>query len=109
MKNGVEITYSAEPFKAEPGQINWLKWAILFGFWTFFSFLYANQIYFEMLHNPKMHHSWWRIAFWQLAAWYAWGALTPIILRLGKRFPFEGRVWYRDLLIHLIAGLVLAA
>jgi hypothetical protein len=34
---------------------HWLKWVILFGFSTSFSFLYANQIYFEMRHNPLMH------------------------------------------------------
>jgi two-component system, LytTR family, sensor kinase len=109
MKDPVHISFSPEEEGVPAARFNRLKWAILFAFWTFFSFLYANQIYFEMLHNPKMHHSWWRIAFWQLAAWYAWGALTPIILSLGKRFPFEGRAWYRDLFIHLIAGLVLAA
>jgi LytS/YehU family sensor histidine kinase len=90
-------------------RINWLKWAILFGFWTFFSFLYANQIYFEMLHNPRMHHSWWRIAFWQLLVWYSWGCLSPLILRLGRRFPCEGRAWLRGLLVHLSAGVMLSA
>jgi two-component system, LytTR family, sensor kinase len=108
MKDPVHISFSPEEESLPAARFNWLKWAILFAFWTFFSFLYANQIYFEMLHNPKMHHSWWRIAFWQLAAWYAWGALTPIILFLGKRFTLEGRTWYRVLLVHLIAGLVLA-
>jgi hypothetical protein len=33
---------------------HWLKWVILFGFSTLFSFLYANQIYFEMRHNQLM-------------------------------------------------------
>src|SRR5436309_1522471 len=109
MKNGVEITYSAEPFIPGRGKTNWLKWAILFGFWTFFSFLYANQIYFEMLHNPRMHHSWWRIAFWQLVVWYLWGGLTPLILRLGQRFPCEGPKWLKGLLVHLPAAILLAA
>ena len=109
MKNGVEITYSAEPFIPNRGKTNWLKWAILFGFWTFFSFLYANQIYFEMLHNPRMHHSWWRIAFWQLVVWYLWGGLTPLILRLGQRFPCEGPKWLKGLLVHLPAAILLAA
>lgn len=89
--------------------VNWLKWAILFGFWTLFSFLYANQIYFEMLHNPNMHHSWWRIAFWQLTVWYFWGCLSPLILNLGRKFPCEGRAWLKGLLIHLLAGVMLAA
>jgi hypothetical protein len=86
-----------------------LKWAILFGFCTFFSFLYANQIYFEMLHNPRMPHSWWRIAFWQLLAWHSWGCLSPLILKLGRRFPCEGPVWLRGLPVHLSAAVMLSA
>jgi signal transduction histidine kinase len=109
MKNAVQITYSAESGKPFEFKANWLKWAILFGFWTFFSFLYANQIYFEMLHNPRMHHSWWRIAFWQLLAWYSWGCLSPLILSLGRRFPCEGRAWLKGLLVHLSAAVMLAA
>jgi two-component system, LytTR family, sensor kinase len=109
MKNGVEITYSAEPWSFRHAQVNWLKWAILFGFWTFFSFLYANQIYFEMLHNPRMHHSWWRIVFWQLTVWYSWGFLTLPILSLGRRFPCEGPKWLKGLLVHLSSAIVLAA
>jgi two-component system LytT family sensor kinase len=109
MKNAVQITYSAESGKPPEVGINWLKWAILFGFWTFFSFLYANQIYFEMLHTPGMHHSWWRIAFWQLTVWYVWGVLSPLILSLGRKFPCEGRAWWRGLLVHLPSGVIIAA
>jgi len=89
--------------------INWPMWFIIFGFWTFFSFLYANQIYFEMLHNPNMHHSWWRIAFWQLVVWYLWGCLSPLILGLGRRFPVEGRAKLRGLAVHLLACVFFSA
>lgn len=109
MKNAVQITYSADASKPSEVRSNWLKWAILFGFWTFFSFLYANQIYFEMLHTPGMHHSWWRIAFWQITVWYIWGFLSPLILSLGRRFPCEGHAWWRGLLVHLSAGVMLSA
>jgi two-component sensor histidine kinase len=109
MKNGVEITYSAEAGVPPAARGGWLKWGVLFGFWTFFSFLYANQIYFEMLHNPRMHHSWWRIVFWQLTVWYIWGCLSPLILGLGRRFPCEGRSWLKGLPVHLSAGVLVAA
>jgi len=89
--------------------INWPMWLVIFGFWTFFSFLYANQIYFEMLHNPNMHHSWWRIAFWQLVVWYLWGFLSPLILRLGRRFPVEGRAKLTGLAVHFIACIFFSA
>lgn len=91
-----------------PG-ISWLKWVTIFGFWTLFSGLYANQIYFEMLHKPGMHHSWLRIAFWQLLVWYTWGCLSPLVLLLGRKFPLEASAWAKSLLIHLLAGLVFSA
>lgn len=101
-----QIQTSDNPLSA---RINWPMWLVIFGFWTFFSFLYANQIYFEMLHNPNMHHSWWRIAFWQLVVWYLWGFLSPLILSLGRRFPVEGRARLRGLVVHLIACVVFSA
>jgi two-component system LytT family sensor kinase len=109
MKNIGEITYSPESSRATWARSHWLKWAVIFGFWTFFSFLYANQIYFEMLHTPGMHHSWWRIAFWQLMVWYSWGCLSPLVLGLGKRFPCEGPSWWRGLLVHFAAGVIFSA
>ena len=52
MKKPIEINYNTESANAVGSRINLLKWGVLFGFWTLFSILYANQIYFEMLHTP---------------------------------------------------------
>src|SRR5687767_3693033 len=109
MKSARPTTETGDSTARPGGEINWLKWGVLFGFWTLFSFLYANQIYFEMLHTPGMHHSWWRIAFWQLTVWYVWGCLSPLILSLGRKFPCDGPSWWRGLLIHLPAAVVIAA
>jgi two-component system LytT family sensor kinase len=109
MKNAVQINYGAEPGRPSEVRVHWPRWAILFGFWTFFSFLYANQIYFEMRHNPEMHHSWWRIAVWQLVVWYIWGCLSPLVLGLGRRYPCEGPAWFKGLLVHLPVAVILSA
>jgi two-component system, LytTR family, sensor kinase len=90
-----------------PARFDWLKWATLFGFWAVFSFLNANQVYFEMLHDPRMHHSWWRIVFWQFVVWQAWGCLTPVVIGLGRRAADSGGSWPRWLLVHLPASLIL--
>src|ERR1044071_2020721 len=82
-------------------RVDWLKWGTHFGFWALFSFLNANQVYFEMLHKPGMHHSWWRIVIWQLAVWWVWGCLTPIVLGLGRRVTGAHASWLRGLGIHL--------
>ena len=103
------MAFSAEPVSPPHARIDWLKWATLFGFWTLFSFLNANQVYFEMLHKPGMHHSWWRIVFWQLAVWWAWGCLTPVVLGLGRRTTGPGSSWLRGLLVHLPVSLALPA
>ena len=108
MNNTVQIAYS-DPSSIAGSKVNWLKWTIIFGFWTLFSVLYANQIYFEMLHQPGMHHSWFRIAFWQLLVWYVWGGLSPFILMLGRRYPIEAPNLLRRVMIHVAAALVLAA
>jgi len=106
---GNRRTATAESKIPQRAEINWPLWLIIFGFWTLFAFLNANQIYFEMLHNPNMHHSWWRIAFWQLVIWFLWGFLSPLILYLGRRFPVEGHAKIKGLLIHLVTCAVLSA
>jgi two-component system, LytTR family, sensor kinase len=109
MKDAIRAAAGAGQGARRRLKIDWLKWASLFGFWTLFSFLNANQVYFEMLHKPGMHHSWWRIVFWQLIVWYAWGCLTPLILVLGRRATAAGASLLRGLLIHLPLSLVLPA
>ena len=107
MKDATRVATRAEQGTPPSLKIDWLKWASLFGFWTLFSFLNANQVYFAMLHEPGMNHSWWRIAFWQLAVWYAWGFLTPIILVFGRRVAGEGASLLRGALVHLPLSLVI--
>jgi signal transduction histidine kinase len=45
---------------------------------------------------------------WQMAFWYGWGALTPLVLWLGRRFPLERRHWWRNALAHVLTGAVVA-
>src|ERR1044072_3944238 len=107
--DAVGAAFGAEPMSRARIHVDWLKWATLFGFWALFSFLNANQVYFEMLHKPGMHHSWWRIVFWQLAVWGVWGCLTPLILGLGRKVTGANASWLRGLLIHLPFSLLLRA
>ncbi len=109
MRREIQTSRSRMTDNSHSAKVNWPLWLIIFGFWTFFSFLYANQIYFEMLHNPNMHHSWWRIAFWQLLVWYVWGFLSPLILTVGRRFPLEGTARLRGLLVHVVGCVLLSA
>ena len=51
----------------------------------------------------------WRVAFEKtLPSWLVLAALTPGILYLSNRFPFERRNWGRSLAVHALAGVVFA-
>jgi two-component system LytT family sensor kinase len=39
--------------------------------------------------------------------WYGWALLAPIVLWVARRFPLEGGVWKRSLIVHLVAIVVL--
>jgi two-component system LytT family sensor kinase len=82
--------------------------AALFGLWGLFGFLYASQIYIGA-RSEGMGHSFWRMLAWQWLGWCFWGLLTPPILWLKDRFPFERASWTRALPVHLAACVVLAA
>jgi len=97
---GVDAGFSASP---------WFKWVVIFGFWTVFALLYASQIYFEMLHDPRMHHAWWRIVVWQLVVWYAWGALTPMIVQLGRTLRSSQVSWLLFLIVQIGADIIFSA
>jgi signal transduction histidine kinase len=77
------------------------------GVWVFFGFLYASQLYIG-LRSEGMDHSFWRLLAWQLIGWGFWGAATPLVLRLGRRFPFERRAWRGAVAVHFLACLLLA-
>jgi sensor histidine kinase YesM len=52
--------------------------------------------------------SWWSsLVSWLLGVWIS-AAFTPLILWLGRRFPFERRVWVRRTAIHLLLSLAFA-
>src|SRR6476661_5790605 len=52
--------------------------------------------------------SWWSsLVSWLLGVWIS-AAFTPLILWLGRRFPFERRVWARRVALHLPLSLAFA-
>jgi two-component system LytT family sensor kinase len=86
-----------------------LKWGLIWSFWTMLGLLYTSQVYIAMT-LEGMHHSFWRMLAWQLlGCWYFWPLMTPLILRLGRRFPLERGTLKRNLPVHLAASTILAA
>ncbi len=83
-------------------------WAASFCFWTALGLLYTSQLYVGTV-LEGMHHSFWRLLVWQLGGcWYVWFVATPVILWLGRRFPFERAAWRASLAVHVVASTALS-
>ena len=87
-----------------PSATPWRSIALL---WLAVAFINASQIVGGM-RAVGMHHPWARLFFVVLASWTIWPLATPLILRLGRRFPLpkwrSPRVWA----VHLGACLAIA-
>jgi len=85
----------------------WVKWLVIFGIWTLSGFFFTSQVTFQNLlsKNPV---SFWRILSWQLFSGYVWFLLTPLVLWLGRSFPFEKGGWKKSLPIHIVFSFSIA-
>lgn len=85
----------------------YLKWIAIWGVWTLFAIFFTSQVTLQsqLSENPT---PFWRVLMWQLFSGYLWFALSPIILFLGRTFPFEDNRWKMSLPVHLIASIFVA-
>lgn len=85
----------------------WLKWCLIFAGWTLFGFFDASQAIFisSYRENPLV---WWRVLTWDLVFCYIWFLLTPVVLRLSRRFSFERGHIIKSMSSHLVAGILLS-
>jgi hypothetical protein len=84
-----------------------LKWCLIFAGWTLFAFFYASQGLFINSYRDKPL-VWWRVLTWDLAFCYLWFLLTPVVLRLSRRFSFERGHIIKSLAFHLVAFVLLS-
>ncbi|HEX8265716.1 MAG TPA: histidine kinase [Pyrinomonadaceae bacterium] len=89
------------------GRQQLLKWSLIFAGWTLVAFFYASQTLIANGYraNPLV---WWRVLTWDLVIYYLWFLLTPVVLWLNRRFPFERGHIIKSLSFHLVAGTVLS-
>ena len=78
----------------------WKAACVILGCWTFLALLFTPQTYIASLRSPTPP-TWAQAFLASLALFYIWAALTPLVLWLGRRFPFERHAW-RNLVIHLL-------
>lgn len=79
------------------------KWALIVGGWTLFGLFFTSQNYISQAHYRGRVE--WKQTFiiWMLCA-YSWGALTPAMLWLARRFSFEKESRLRAFFVHLVAS-----
>ena len=80
------------------------NWYWIAGLWAGLGVLGATQDVFAM-RSEGMHHSWVKLFFTLTFAWLPWALATPLVIRLGRKFPVAWKPpqWW---LIHL--GAVIA-
>jgi two-component system, LytTR family, sensor kinase len=83
------------------------KWIGIWAVWTLVGLFFTSQLALQnqLSNNPV---SFWTILSWQLFSGYVWFAMSPLILWLGRRFPFENGRWRMSVPVHLVAGFLIA-
>ena len=85
---------------AAPPTPRWLKWTLLFAFWTLLGVSFAGQFYISSF-KAGMSVSWGRAISWALGDWYVFAALSLPVFQLTRRFPITPVNWRKRALGHL--------
>lgn len=84
-----------------------VKWIGIWAVWTLFALFFASQFALQNQLSPNPV-SFWRILMWQLVSGYIWFVISPIILYLARRFPFDEGRWRTSVPVHLFACIAIA-
>jgi hypothetical protein len=85
-----------------------LRWPVLLALWTVPALLSVFEtVTFSHLGGHDI--ALWRAVIAEAPPWYLWAALTPVIIRLGARFPLERGATPSTILVHLGSSLVAGA
>ena len=82
--------------------------AVIFGIWTAIGLFFFSQSLGQMAVSRDPTPWWHSLTGW-LTGVYINALLTPVILWLGSRFPFERRNWLRRAALHLAFSISFAA
>jgi two-component system LytT family sensor kinase len=85
--------------------MRWRKFAAIVGPWTLFGLYSGAETHYRSSFG-RMPYSWWHSLTAETAYTILWAPLTPLAMRLARRFRIErGRVW-RNFSIHMIAAVL---
>ena len=91
--------------QSESNKRPWNGWVIL-GVWTLFGLWCGNQTFIDM-HSRGMHHSYLKMMLWGIAFGNSWTPVTPLLLWISRKFPFERPSLLRSLPVHLLCYVAL--
>jgi two-component system LytT family sensor kinase len=75
--------------------------------WVCLGLVNGAQIVFGM-RAVGMHHNWASLFFVWFASWLVWACATPLVLFLGRRYPFARRIDWKCWAIHFGTCLIIA-
>jgi two-component system LytT family sensor kinase len=78
------------------------RWVWIVSIWLGFGLVDAMQTVFVM-RGEGMHHAWVRLFWTCVVGWIPWALATPLVLRLGRRFPPVKLRPVTTWLVHLAA------
>ena len=85
--------------------LSMLRWRVVLAIWTVPALLSVFET--EMfLAQSGQHTALWRVLLSEVPPWYVWAALTPVIFRLGRRFPLDRGLRPSAVAVHVVASLV---
>jgi two-component system, LytTR family, sensor kinase len=85
------------------------RWFWIASIWFGFALFGALQTVFVM-RSEGMHHAWLKLFVTTLLSWLPWALVTPLILRLGHKYPpvtlKPFRIWLAHIAAWLTVGMV---
>ena len=76
-----------------------LRWGLLVGFWVLVGVIFVGYNYLTHLNAgvpfPRS------LVLWIVVGWLMWIPLTPLVIKLARRFPIERSRWIRRVALHV--------
>jgi two-component system, LytTR family, sensor kinase len=81
------------------------SWIWIGSIWLALGLFDATQTVFVM-RSEGMHHAWGKLFFTMVVTWIPWALATPLVMRMGRRFP-PVKLWpLTTWIVHLFSALL---
>src|ERR1700758_4860020 len=91
-------------------QRRWVRWTLYLAFMTLLGLINTGQSYMSYVtEGAAKSFKFWPTLTLGLSDWYLWAALTPAIIWLSHRYPFQLEGWTKSLVVHLVCNLAFGA